>query len=81
MPREARRHAVALQLARVSVGAKRVAEVSRAPHEPCIFCQDPTRVRISVKAIDKPGEPEASRRICVACFKGIVDCLTEGRGR
>ncbi len=58
------------------VGAKRVAEVSRAPHEPCIFCQDPTRVRISVRALDKPGQPEASRRICVACFKGIVDHLT-----
>ena len=63
------------------MGAKRTAEVSRAPKAPCVFCRASTQVRISVRNLELPGEPEGSQRICRDCFKAIVDHLVETRPR
>jgi hypothetical protein len=53
--------------------------VSRAPKAPCVFCRASTQVRISVKNLEVPGEPEGSQRICRDCFKAVIDHLMETR--
>lgn len=62
------------------MGAKRVACVSRAEPDACVFCGLPTVVRVSVTCLDQAGQPEASRRICVHCFKAIITHMTAKPG-
>lgn len=51
--------------------------MTRGAPEPCVFCGLPTVVRVAVVVHDRPGEPESERRICVHCFKAIVEHMTQ----
>ena len=55
-----------------------MATVEKAPMAPCAICGEPTVVLVRMVLLDVPDRPEGQGRVCVACFKAIVDHLVAG---